>query len=169
MRSVRSCLWLSAFLLGASMPAFCQVIFPPNGSGGRIAADLGTAAFQQTVYSTGAFDASLVVFRNGQPKFCASGTVCTSGPLTNVSVNIPFGSFGMQAGDTIIFAFTVRHRDTEGGTCSAVVSLIPVGPAAGTTIPPGGRVPPPPGESKLWRSEGQQFARWARREDGGLG
>jgi hypothetical protein len=166
MRSVRSCLWLSAFLLGASMPAFCQAIFPPNGSGFRIAANAGTSAYQQTVYSTGAFDASLVVFRNGVPKFAAAGTVCTSGPLTNVSINVPFGSFGMQEGDTIIFAFTVRHRTTEGGTCSAIVSVIPVGPHLPRQLPP---PPPPPGETKIWRSGGGEFACWARREDVTLG
>ena len=168
MRSVRSCLWLSAFLLGASAPAFCQVIFPPNTSGYRIAADAPTSAYQQSVYSTGAFDVGLAVYLNGQLKFAASGLVCTSGPMTNVSVNVPFGCFGLKSGDSVLFIFVVRHRSTEGGSCSAILSLIPVGPsAAEVTAPP--KDPPPTSGTKLWRPGGEEYARWARREDPRVG
>ena len=163
MRSVRSCLLLAAFLLGASAPGFCQVIFPPNTSGGRIAADSPTMSFQQTVFSTGAFDVCLGVFHNGTLKFAAAGVVCTTGPLTNVSIPVPFAGFGMKSGDSITFVFGVRHRLTEGGTTSAIAARIPVGPPTCATDPP----PPPPSQTRVERPGGA-FARWARREDGSL-
>ena len=164
MRSARSCVWLSVFLFAASAPAFCQVIFPPNGSGFRIAADAPTMAYQQSVFSTGPFDVGLAIFQNGQLRFAAAALVCTSGPVTNVSINVPFGSFGLHSGDTILFAFTVRHRTTEGGTWSAILSVIPVGPAAGSPSSS-----PPPSQTRLESSSSGDFARWARREESSVG
>ena len=164
MRSVRSWMWVPLFVLGAALPAFCQPIFPPNGSGFRIPADAGTLAYQQTVFSTGAFDAALAVFQNSQLKFFATGIVCTAGPLTDVSINVPFGSFGLNAGDLVIFVFRVHHRATEGGTCSTIVSVIPVGPPDTSSSPPS-----PPSQSRLVRPGEEELARWARQEEHPIG
>jgi hypothetical protein len=162
MRCLRSCLWLSVFLLGAALPAFCQGgIVPPNGSGFRIPENIGTANFVQTVFSTGPYDSFLLVFQNGVPKFAAGATVCTTGPLSTVSIPVPFGCFGLQSGDIIAFMFWVRHRTTEGGTTSLILSVIPVGSDGGTTTPP----PPTGPGSKLLPEEGDALPRWARREE----
>ena len=163
MRSARTGLWLAAFLLGASLPAFCQVIVPPNISGKTIPVDAGASQFQQQVYSTGTFQASLVVMKNFQIKFRGSGVVCTSGPLTTVSFNIPFNQFGLTVGDNITFLFTVKHDSTEGGTSSVAVSIIPVVQA--TTTPPPPPPPPPPPTSKVWSSPGGAFALAAARKE----
>jgi hypothetical protein len=138
MRSARVGFWTAVFLAGACIPAFCQVIVPPNISGRTITADAGASAYQQSVYSTGNFDVSLTVFRNAQLRFAASGVVCTSGPLTNVSINVPFQQFGLSAGDVVVFLFSVRHRGTEGNTWSSVLTIIPVvaGSTPPTTTPP---------------------------------
>lgn len=133
MRSVKCLVWSGLFLMGAAVPAFCQVIVPPNIPGAALPVDLGTAAYAQTVYSTGPFDFLLAVFKNGQLKFTACGTVCTSGPYTGISVDVPFGSFGLKAGDTLTFAFVVRHRGTEGNTASLTISVIPI---VGAATPP---------------------------------
>jgi len=64
------------------------------------------------------------VLKNGALKYCASGTVCTSGPFSTVKFDVPLGSFDLHAGDVLIFVFTVRHRGTEGNTVSANISII---------------------------------------------
>jgi hypothetical protein len=115
--------------------------------------------FQQQVYSTGTFEVSLVVLKNFQIKFRGSGVVCTSGPMTTVSFNIPFNQFGLNAGDSISFLFTVKHGSTEGGTTSVAVSIIPVVQA--TSTPP----PPPPPTSKVWSSPDGAFALAAARKE----
>ncbi len=141
MRSARAGVWLAAFVVAGSASAFGQVILPPNGSGRTIAADLAVAPFQQSVHSTGAFDFTLAVLKNTSLRFVACGTVCTTGPTTNVTVNIPVGKFGLTPGDFVTFVWTVRHRDTEGGTTSAVIAIIPVVPGCG--------VPPTPTTTRL--------------------
>jgi len=159
---VRSCLWLSVFLLGAALPAFCQPIVPPNTSGFRIPLNIGTANYNQAVYSTGPYDAFLLVFQNSVPKFAAGATICTTGPSSRISIPIPFGSFGLRSGDNVTFMFWVRHRTTEGGTTSLVLTINPVGSDEGTTSPP----PPPtdPG-SMLLPGKGDAAPSWARREE----
>ena len=164
MRRLRVSVWLSAFLFGAALPAFCQAIVPPNGSGFRISADTVQASFRETVYSTGPFDAALAVYQNSTLRFCASGTVCTSGPMTDVSIPLSFASWGLKSGDMVIFVWTVRHRTTEGGSLSSVVSLIPVGPAAACNPPPTTTTPPPT-TSRLLPAGGPGLPSWARRED----
>jgi hypothetical protein len=144
MRSARTGLWLTAFLLGASLPAFCQVIVPPNISGHTIPSDIITGQFQQPVYSTGTFEATLLITKNYQIMFYGSVLVGTNGPITNVGFNIAFNRFGLVAGDSITFVFSVKHRATEGGTTSVTVSVIPVVPPTST----------PPPTSKLWSSPG---------------
>lgn len=136
MRSVQVGAWLAVFVAGACASAYGQVIVPPNVSGRTIAADAGASYYQQSVYSTGTFDASLVVFRNTQAVFSASAVVCTSGPLTTVGINVPFNQFGLRAGDFVMFAFTVRHHGTEGSTCSTVLTAIPVVPGVTPTLLP---------------------------------
>jgi hypothetical protein len=126
MRSVTCLVWSGLFLLGAAIPAFCQVIVPPNIPGAAVPANLATGSFSQSVFSTGPYDFSLAILKNGQLKYCASGTVCTSGPFSTVKFDVPLGSFDLHAGDTLIFIFTVRHRGTEGNTVSANISIIPV-------------------------------------------
>ena len=59
----RTALWLGLFLFGAAAPAFCQVIVPPNISGRTIPSNGGSATFVEPVYSTGPFNATLLVFR----------------------------------------------------------------------------------------------------------
>lgn len=137
MRSARAGVWLAAFVVAGSASAFGQVILPPNGSGRTIAADLAVAPFQQSVHSTGAFDFTLAVLRNTSLRFVACGTVCTTGPTTNVTVCVPVGKFGLVPGDFVTFVWTVRHRETECGTTSAVIAIIPVvAGCGGTTTPP---------------------------------
>ena len=152
MRSVKCLVWSGLFLLGAAVPAFCQVIVPPNIPGAALPVDIGTAAYQQTVYSTGPFDFLLGVFKNGRLRFVSCGTVCTSGPYTGVSIDVPFGSFGLRAGDVLTFAFSVTHRGTEGNTTSLTLSIIPIvaAPTQTTAAP---------------RSAPSEPARWARREE----
>jgi hypothetical protein len=162
MRSARTGLWLAAFLLGASLPAFCQVIVPPETSGRTIATDTGMSRFQEPVYSTGTFEVSLIVLKNFQIKFNGSGVVCTSGPMTTVSFNIPFNQFGLTAGDSLTFLFRVKHGNTEGGTSTLAVTVIPVVPATSTPPPP---PPPPPPTSKVWSSPDGAFALAAARKE----
>ena len=163
MRSARTGFWLAAFLMGASLPAFCQVIVPPNISGKTIATDTGMGKFEQPVYSTGTFEASLAVLRNGQLKFFGSGVVCTSGPMTTISFDIPFNQFGLRAGDSVSFLFRVKHGTTEGGTASYAVTIITV--VQGSTTPPPPPPPPPP-TSKLWSSsDGASALAAARKEE----
>jgi hypothetical protein len=162
MRSARTGLWLAVFLMGASLPAFCQVIVPPNISGRTIATDTGMSQFQEPVYSTGTFEASLAVLKNSQMKFYGSGVVCTTGPVTTVSFNIPFNQFGLTAGDSITFLFRVKHGSTEGGTASYAVTVIPV--VQGSTTPPPPPPPPPP-TSKLWGSTDSASALAAARKE----
>lgn len=133
MRNARMGLWLLAFIVGAAVPGFCQVIVPPNVSGRTIAADAGTSTFQQAVHSTGNFQASLVVLRNSQMKFSGSGIVSTCGPMTTVYFDLAFGTFGLRAGDLVTFIFTVKHLGTEGNTSSVVVTVLPVVAASTTT------------------------------------
>lgn len=167
MRRARSIsLWLSAFLLGTAVPAFCQVIVPPNISGRAIPTDIGTASFQAPVYSTGAFDASLLVFRNGQLKFFGSGTVCTSGPLTTVSFSVPFGQFGLTAGDAVTFALAIHHQGTEGNTTSVALSIIPV--VTGSAPPPPPPPPPPPTSKASPAPDGAWARADARKEEPAL-
>jgi len=142
---VRTAVASLVFLAGAAVPAFCQVIVPPNIPGAAVPANVGTSSFQQTVFSTGPFDFTLTILRNGQVKYCVGATVCTSGPFTTLTFDVPLGCFGLTAGDTLIFLFRVRHRTTEGGTCSANIAIIPV--VGATTTPP------------------TQTSRWARREE----
>jgi hypothetical protein len=166
MRSVRSGLWLFVFVLGAALPAFCQPIVPPNTSGFRIFSDTTKALFEQNVYSTGPFDFFLAVFQNTQLKFATSGTVCTSGPFTTVDVPIPFNSMTLKTGDVMTFMFGVRHRTTEGGSGSLVVSAIPVGPPFNTSSTPSG--PTTPTQSKVGPADRERVAPWARREESPL-
>jgi len=126
MRASRIGFWLSAFLVAGALPAFCQVIVQPNGSGKTVPVDAAVGRFQQSVSTTGPIDYTLVVIKNFTPKFSGSGTVCTSGPSVNLSIDVPLSSFGMSAGDTLIFALTVKHRGSEGNTTSVIVSIIPV-------------------------------------------
>lgn len=149
MRRSRTALWLGVFLLGAAAPAFCQVIVPPNISGRTIPTDIGTTSFLDPVYSTGPFDATLLVFRNGQLKFFSSATICTSGPLTTVNISIPFGRLGLAAGDAITFAFAVHHQNTEGNTSSLSLSFIPVvaGSSSSSGPTPTSRATPVPPSS----------------------
>ena len=135
MRIARPLFWSTVFLMGAAVPAFCQVIVPPNIPGAAVPANAVTGSFQQTVFSTGPFDFCLAIVKNGQLKYVASAIVCTSGPFTTVKFDVPLGSFGLAAGDTLIFAFTVHHRGTEGGTTSLTLSIIPV-VAAPASCPP---------------------------------
>jgi len=163
MRSLRSGLWSSAFVLGAALPAFCQPIVPPNTSGFRIFSDTTKAAFEQNVYSTGPFDFFLAVFQNSQLKFSSAGTVCTSGPFTTVDVPIPFNCLTLKTGDVMTFVFGVRHRSTEGGTCSLLVSAIPVGPPFNTT--PTSSEPTTPTQSKVGPADRERVTPLARREE----
>jgi len=157
MRSVRSLCWSAVFLAGAAAPAFCQVIVPPNVPGAAVPANAATGSFQQTVFSTGPFDFCLAILKNGQLKYVASAIVCTSGPFTTVKFDVPLGSFSLLAGDTLIFAFTVHHRGTEGNTTSLSLAIIPV-VAAPATCPPTqtSRVPDVPASAP---------GHWARREE----
>lgn len=165
MRRVRSCLWVSLFLLGAALPAFCQGIVPPNTSGFRISETTATTSFRQTVYSTGPYDFFLSVFQNNHPIFGAAGTVCTTGPLTTLSIPISFACIGLQTGDNIVFLFWVRHRTTEGGTTSLSLWVIPVGSDHdGPTEPP-----PPPTTTTSSKLVPADASRWARREEGLFG
>lgn len=157
MRSVRSLVWLSVFLMGAAAPAFCQIIVPPNVPGAAVPANIGTTAFEQSVFSTGPFDVSLAVLRNGQLRYCASALVCTSGPFTTVKFDVPLGSFGLVAGDSLMFALVVHHRGTEGNTTSLMLTVIPVIAAP--------KVCPPPTTSRLPDAGATDGGRWARREE----
>ena len=159
MRSVKCLVWSGLFVLGAAVPAFCQVIVPPNIPGAALPADLATAAYQQNVFSTGPFDFLLGVFKNGRLKFTACATVCTSGPYTAVSVDVPFGSLGLKAGDVLTFAFAVTHRGTEGNTTSLTISIIPI---VGASSPPIQTTAAP-------RSGPLEPSRWGRREETRLG
>lgn len=150
MRSIRTGFWLGAFLLGASVPAFCQIVVIPNGSGRVIPANSREGVFQETVYTTGAVDVSLSVLRNSTLRFTSSATISTSGPSVNVSINVPLGQFGLTPGDLVLFVFSVRHRGTEFNTGSVVLSMIPVVPALKDPPPPPPtsttRLAPPPCE-----------------------
>jgi hypothetical protein len=157
MRSVRSLVWLSVFLIGAAAPAFCQIIVPPNVPGAAVPANIGTSAFQQSVFSTGPFDVSLAVLRNGQLRFCTSAIICTSGPFTTVKFDVPLGSFGLAAGDILTFVFVVHHRGTEGNTTSLALSVIPVIAAPA--------ICPPTTTSRAPDAGATDGGRWARRED----
>src|SRR3954468_10227133 len=163
MRSARPGLWLAAFLVGASPPAFCQVIVPPEISGRTIATDTGMSQFHEPVYSTGTFEASLIVLKNFQVKFQGSGVVCTSGPVTMVNFNIPFNQFGLTAGDSITFLFRVKHGSTEGRTSTVAVTVIPVVQASTTPPPP--PPPPPPTTTKVWSSQDGASALSAARKE----
>lgn len=157
MRSVRSLFWSAVFLGATAVPAFCQVIVPPNVPGAAVPANAGTSSFQQSVFSTGPFDFLLVVLKNGQLKYTAAAIVCTSGPFTTVKFDVPLGSFGLTAGDTLIFAFTVHHRGTEGGTTSLTLSVVPVVAAPATS--------PPTQTSRAPDGAPSGVGRWARREE----
>jgi hypothetical protein len=150
----RSVVWSFLFLMGAAVPALCQVIVPPNIPGAAVPANIGTSAYQQTVYSTGTFDFTLLILKNGLPKYFTAATVCTSGPFTTITFDVPLGSFGLKAGDLLVFIFTVRHRGTEGNTTSTVTAFIPV------IAPP----QMPPTTTRAPRGSGDEFPRWARRE-----
>lgn len=126
MRASKIGLWLSAFLVAGSASAFCQVIVQPNGSGHSVPVGAPAGQFLESVASSGPFDYTLAVYKNAQLKFTASGSVCTSGPSVNVSIDVPFSGFGLAGGDTLVFAFTVQHRGTDGNSRSTVVALIPV-------------------------------------------
>ena len=165
MRSVRTGFWLAAFLVGASVPAYCQIIVPPNGSGRTIEANVLSSPFQQNVHSTGAFDFSLAVLKNTQLRFLVCGTVCTSGPTTTVTLNVPLGKFGLLAGDLVTFVWKVRHRDTEGGTTSIIVAVIPVVAASGGDVPVPPPTLPPPTTTRLLRPEVGPGDIAARREE----
>jgi hypothetical protein len=160
MRRVRSCLWLSVFVLGAALPAFCQGIVPPNTSGFRISELSTKAMFRETVYSTGPYDFFLSVFQNNQQIYAVGGTVCTTGPLTTLSIPVSFALIGLKAGDNIIFMLWVRHRTTEGGTTSLAVSVIPVGSDCGSPPPE-----PPPTTTTSSKLPPADASRWARREE----
>jgi hypothetical protein len=157
MRSVRSLVWSSVFVMGAAVPAFCQIIVPPNVPGAAVPANIGTTSFEQNVFSTGPFDASLAVLRNGQLKYFVSSIICTSGPFTTVKFDVPLGTFGLVAGDSLIFAFVVHHRTTEGNTTSLTLSVIPVIAAP--------VVCPPTTTSRAPDAGATDGGRWARRED----
>jgi hypothetical protein len=160
MRRVRVGVWLAAFVAGASAPAFCQVIVPPNVSGRTIPADAGVLTFQQTVASDGAFHEHLAVYHNFKLAFLASGVVCTSGPLTTVDINIDFSQFGLVDGDTILFVYTVKHLGNDGNTRSKVISLIPVVAASGGTSspPPTSRATTEPRAMPAWMARREKDA-----------
>lgn len=135
MRASKIGLWLSAFLVAGSASAFCQVIVQPNGSGHSVPVDAQAGVFQESVATSGTFDYTLAVFKNSQLKYYGGGTVCTSGPSATVNVNLAFSSFGLAAGDTLTFIFTVQHQGTDGNSRSTVVSFIPVVPKTTATRP----------------------------------
>lgn len=162
MRPLRIGIWLSAFLLAASVPAFCQVIVPPNVSGKTIPVDSGTAAFQQQVFSTGNFNATLLVFQDLRLKFFASADICTTGPLTTICFDVPFGQFGLDVGDAITFALRITHLGTEDNTRSLTISVIPV--VAGSSPPPP-PPPPPPTSMRTRTGEPPEAPAFARKEE----
>jgi len=161
MRSVTSLCWSAVFLAGAAAPAFCQIIVPPNVPGAAVPANAVTGPFQQTVFSTGPFDFCLAILKNGQLKFVASAIVCTSGPFTTVKVDVPLGTFGLIAGDSLIFAFTVHHRGTEGNTTTLSLAVIPVVAAPATC--------PPTQTSRSPDIAPPTLGHWARREEMSIG
>lgn len=166
MRSVRTGVWLAAFVMGASVPAFCQIVIPPNGSGRTIEAGVVSIPFQQGVHSTGPFDFTLAVLKNAQLRYVASGIVCTSGPSTSVTFNVPVGQFGLSAGDYVTFIWKVRHRVSEGGTTSIITAMIPVvAPSGGGDIPVPPPTGPPPTTTRLTPPQAGPGEIAARREE----
>ena len=108
MRKARILIVGAIFLAGAHH-AFGQTIDTPNGSGKVIQSDTQNGTFRQNVYTTNDVYVALEVFHNGVSKWFGDALIITSGPVIEVTADIPFGSFGMRPGDGIDFDFTVRH------------------------------------------------------------